>query len=138
MWAKRREGPLAEYFDRVLEDDLWGEESWEKAERRMFIEAAELALRKAKRSQGHQYLFGGDLLDQIVSATFPPGVWEFLSMVIWGMLLYDSDHVFIAQLIDGDTQIMSFVLLQPFLFCRETIPISFGDGSTKAPTLNGL
>jgi stage V sporulation protein AD len=68
---KEGEGPLAEYFDRVLEDDLWGEESWERAERRMFIEAAELALRKAKKEPWDiNYLFGGDLLDQIVSATF--------------------------------------------------------------------
>ena len=29
---KEGEGPLREYFDYVLDDDYWGEDSWEKAE----------------------------------------------------------------------------------------------------------
>lgn len=29
-------GPLGPYFDMVLKDDTWGEDSWEKAERKMF------------------------------------------------------------------------------------------------------
>ena len=33
------EGPLGSYFDLVLQDDTWGEESWEKAERKMFEHA---------------------------------------------------------------------------------------------------
>ncbi|NLI59823.1 MAG: stage V sporulation protein AD [Clostridiales bacterium] len=68
---KEGEGPLAQYFDKILEDDLWGEKSWEKAERRMFIEAAQLIMKKAKKEPADiNYLFGGDLLDQIISAAY--------------------------------------------------------------------
>ncbi|NLJ40885.1 MAG: stage V sporulation protein AD [Clostridiales bacterium] len=68
---KEGEGPLAGYFDKILEDDLWGEKSWEKAERRMYIETAELILKKAqKEPHDINYLFGGDLLDQIITPTF--------------------------------------------------------------------
>ena len=68
---KEGQGPLAQYFDKILEDNLWGEKSWEKAERRMFIEAAELIMKRAqKEPHDINYLFGGDLLDQIISASF--------------------------------------------------------------------
>ena len=29
---KEANGPLAKYFDTTLEDEFWGEKSWEKAE----------------------------------------------------------------------------------------------------------
>ena len=29
---KEADGPLAKYFDQCLEDEMWGEKSWEKAE----------------------------------------------------------------------------------------------------------
>lgn len=68
---KEGEGPLAEYFDKILEDNLWGEKSWEKAERKMFIEVAQLILKKAQKEPSDiNYLFGGDLLDQIITPSF--------------------------------------------------------------------
>ena len=35
---KEGEGPLAGMFDIVLDDDLWGEQSWEKAESKIIKE----------------------------------------------------------------------------------------------------
>ena len=29
---KEAQGPLAKYFDKCLDDEFWGEKSWEKAE----------------------------------------------------------------------------------------------------------
>lgn len=40
------EGPLGDRFDVVLDDDTWGQDSFEKAECRMFEEAVRLALDK--------------------------------------------------------------------------------------------
>ncbi|MBM7581359.1 stage V sporulation protein AD [Caldicoprobacter guelmensis] len=68
---KEGEGPLGEYFDVVLEDNMWGEKTWEKAERRMYLEAAQMAISRAgKQPQDINYLFGGDLLNQIITANF--------------------------------------------------------------------
>jgi len=68
---KEAEGPLGEYFDEVMPDSLWGEKSWEKAECKMFQQAAEMALEKAnKKPTDINYLFGGDLLNQIIAANF--------------------------------------------------------------------
>ncbi|MBE5785184.1 MAG: stage V sporulation protein AD [Clostridiales bacterium] len=65
------EGPLGSCFDIVLADDTWGEESWEKAERKMFEQAVRLALQKcALPVSGVDLLLGGDLLNQIISANF--------------------------------------------------------------------
>ena len=64
-------GPLGRHFDLVLEEDTWGEDSWEKAERKMFEEAVRKALAKANLTPGGvDILLGGDLLNQIISANF--------------------------------------------------------------------
>ena len=40
------EGTYGSYYDRVLEDDLFGRDTWEQAECRMFEEAVRRALKK--------------------------------------------------------------------------------------------
>lgn len=68
---KEGEGPLAQYFDRVLKDDYFGEESWEKAESKMLREAVKAAIEKSGRNSNEiNFMFAGDLLNQIVSSSF--------------------------------------------------------------------
>ena len=65
------EGPLGSCFDQVLEDDLWGENTWEKAESKMFYEAVRLAIAKSGMSmEDMHFLLGGDLLNQLIAASF--------------------------------------------------------------------
>lgn len=64
-------GPLGDSFDMVLQDDTWGEDSFEKAERKMYESAVRIAMDKAKLpSKQLHCLLGGDLLNQIVTANF--------------------------------------------------------------------
>jgi stage V sporulation protein AD len=68
---KEGEGPLREYFDMILKDDLFEEESFEKAESKMVREAVKLALNKISMTpEKVDYMFGGDLLNQIISSSF--------------------------------------------------------------------
>jgi stage V sporulation protein AD len=68
---KEGEGPLKDYFDSILTDDLYGEETWEKAESKISRETVKLAISKASlKSSDIDFLFGGDLLDQIISSSF--------------------------------------------------------------------
>lgn len=68
---KESEGPLREYFDIKLEDDLFGEKSWEKAESKMVREAVRNAIDRANlKPEDIDYYFGGDLLNQIISSSF--------------------------------------------------------------------
>ena len=68
---KENEGPLGGGFDRVLEDELDGEKSFEACERKMFESAVRLCVQKAQLPlEKVNYLLGGDLLNQIISAGF--------------------------------------------------------------------
>lgn len=64
-------GPLAEYFDQILEDNLAGQKSWEKAEQLIMQSAIEIALKDAKIGADQIDIFiAGDLLNQIITSTF--------------------------------------------------------------------
>lgn len=68
---KESEGPLGWCFDEVMKDDLIGEDTWEKAECRMFKETIELCAKKSGISMEEvQVVLGGDLLNQIITASF--------------------------------------------------------------------
>lgn len=68
---KEGEGPLGPLIDQAQQDDLFGEDSWEKAESAMQKKAAALAMEKGKISaQEIRYLFAGDLLGQLIATSF--------------------------------------------------------------------
>ena len=68
---KESDGPLAKYFDVCLEDEFYGEKTWEKAESKLIKTAIETAIKKAGVSVADiDVLFGGDLLNQCISSSF--------------------------------------------------------------------
>lgn len=68
---KEANGPLATYFDKCLDDEFWGEETWEKAESKIIKETVSLAVAKSSiASQNIDYCFAGDLLNQCISSSF--------------------------------------------------------------------
>lgn len=68
---KEGDGPLKEYFDLILEEDLWGEDSWEKAESKMQETAVRSAIENAELTlQDMDYLISGDLLNQIIASGY--------------------------------------------------------------------
>ena len=67
---KEGQGPLRADFDQIIEDDLFGEETWEKAESRLQYTAADLAIRKSGLTPAQiDAALGGDLLNQIMAAS---------------------------------------------------------------------
>ena len=68
---KEGEGPLAQYFDVVSDDALFGMDSWEKAESELTRQTITLAIQKANLQPGGiQYILAGDLLNQETGSTF--------------------------------------------------------------------
>lgn len=68
---KEGEGPLADCFDKIVQDTYYGEKTWEKAETKMLAEAVEMVIKKAGLQTGDiDYLFAGDLLNQTISANY--------------------------------------------------------------------
>ena len=68
---KEGEGPLGDWFDALLEDDLLGQKSWELAESEMVRRCARDTLDAAGLSAGSvDALLGGDLNNQIIATSF--------------------------------------------------------------------
>ncbi len=68
---KEGQGPLGKDFDVVLPDTLNGEQTWEKAERKMLKQSCQIAIQKANLTpQDIDFMMAGDLLNQIISANF--------------------------------------------------------------------
>lgn len=68
---KESEGPMAKYFDQCLDDEFWGEKSWEKAESKIIKETVATVISKSSiSSQEIDYCFAGDLLNQCISSSF--------------------------------------------------------------------
>lgn len=64
-------GSLKDYFDYVMKDDLFGEKTYEKAERKMVEQAVMGALNNANLKPKDLRLFvSGDLLNQIITSSF--------------------------------------------------------------------
>ncbi|MCI8654460.1 MAG: stage V sporulation protein AD [Clostridia bacterium] len=68
---KELNGPLAKYFDKCLEDEFWGESTWEKAESKIIKETVNTVINKSGvPSDKIEYCFAGDLLNQCISSSF--------------------------------------------------------------------
>lgn len=68
---KEAQGPLAKYFDQTLEDEFWGEKTWEKAESKIIKENVNALVTKSGISTNDiDCIFAGDLLNQCISSSF--------------------------------------------------------------------
>ena len=68
---KEGQSPLAKYFDYILKNDAFNEKTYEKAERKMLEQAISGAIDKANLlATDIDILLSGDLLNQIISASF--------------------------------------------------------------------
>ena len=68
---KEKDGPLSKSFDKCLEDEFWGENSWEKAESKIIRETSLLAISKSNLPNSDiDFIFAGDLLNQCISSSF--------------------------------------------------------------------
>lgn len=73
---KEADGPLAKYFDQCLDDEFWGEKTWEKAESKIIKETVNTVISKSGLSSDSiDFCFAGDLLNQCISSSF--GLREF-------------------------------------------------------------
>lgn len=68
---KEGKGPLAKWFDMILDDDTYGEKTWEKSESKMLKQAMLMALQKSGRDKEDiDTILSGDLINQIMSSSY--------------------------------------------------------------------
>ena len=101
---KEAEGPLAKYFDKCLEDEFWGEKTWEKAESKILKETVYSAVKKSNLPiSSIDYCFAGDLLNQCISSSF--GLRE-LNMPFFGV--FGACSTFVESMCIGSICVESF------------------------------
>jgi stage V sporulation protein AD len=100
---KEGQGPLGKYFDVVMPDSLNGEQTWEKAERKMLKTSCNNAIQKAGlKCQQIDFMMAGDLLNQIISANFTARDLEIPFIGLYGACSTMFEGIAIgAMLIDG-------------------------------------
>ena len=100
---KEGEGPLHREFDAVIEDELFGEETWEKAESRFHYTAADTCLKKAGATpESVDVTLGGDLLNQIISASMAARELKIPFLGLYGACSTMAEGLCIsAMLVDG-------------------------------------
>jgi len=82
---KEGNGNLKDYFDYVLKNDMYGEKTFEKAERKLFEHAITSAVDKAGiRMKDVELLISGDLLNQIISSSFTARDFDLTYLGIYG------------------------------------------------------
>lgn len=69
--VKEGRGPQAEWFDLILQDDYYGEKTFEKAESKMLRSAFNMALENAGlQKQSLELMLSGDLLNQLMASSY--------------------------------------------------------------------
>lgn len=69
--VKEGEGPLSDYYDEILTDDLYDEKTWEKAESKLQKSTVQRLLDKANMTaDAVDYIFAGDLLNQCTGSHY--------------------------------------------------------------------
>lgn len=101
---KESDGPLAQYFDYTLEDEFWGEKSWEKAESKIIKENVNTLISKSGISTPNiDLVIAGDLLNQCISSSF--GLRD-SNIPYWG--IFGACSTFVEALSIGSICIESF------------------------------
>ncbi len=78
-------GVVGRYVDKTLNDDMFGESTYEKAECKMLSYAISKAIENAHLQEGDvDLLISGDLLNQIISASFAARDFDFPFLGVYG------------------------------------------------------
>lgn len=100
---KEGKGNFGPYFNYVIKDDCFGEDSYEKAEKKMLVSAIVGAIEDAKiKPNDVNLLLAGDLLNQIISSSYAARNFNFAFLGLFGACSTMAESMAIgASLIDG-------------------------------------
>lgn len=100
---KEGEGELGKYIEKIVKDDMFGEKTFEKAERTMFTSVIKQAIKNAKLTEnGVGALIMGDLLNQIISASFTARRFDIPYLGVYNACSTMTESLAIAAaLVDG-------------------------------------
>ncbi len=100
---KECQGVVGKLVDKALTEDMFGETTYEKAECKMLSYAISQAIKNAGRTEKEvDMLISGDLLNQIISASFAARDFEIPFLGVYGACsTLAESYALAAMLIDG-------------------------------------
>ena len=100
---KEGQGNFSEYFDYVMKNDHFGEDTFEKAERKMIETAITGVIENAKLlPRDIDAMVAGDLLNQIISSSYAARAFEFPFLGVYGACSTMAESMAVAAvLVDG-------------------------------------
>ncbi|MBX4259949.1 stage V sporulation protein AD [Clostridium estertheticum] len=134
---KEGQGPLKEYFDKIIEDDLNGTESFEKAETSLLYTAISESIKKAKLKEADiNYLLAGDLLNQLSSSCFAARDLDIPFIGLYGACSTMAESLSIASMImeGGLANHVVAATSSHFSSAERQFRLPLEMGSQRAPT----
>ena len=134
---KEGQGPLGQYFHEVISDDTLGKDSFEKAESEMMYTAIKGAINSANlKEEDIDYLFAGDLLNQITSSGYAARDLNIPFFGLYGACSTMSESLSMASLfIDGDfAKYVVATTSSHFSSAERQFRFPLEYGSQRAPT----
>lgn len=100
---KEGEGPLGCFFDKIEEDPMVGQNTWEEAESKLQETAANMAIHKAGiKKEDIRYLVAGDLLGQLIATSFGVASLDIPMFGVYGACSTMGESLSLAaMIIDG-------------------------------------
>lgn len=134
---KEGEGPLSTDFDVILEDDYYGEKSWEKAESKLQEKTAKLALEKAGlRESDMNYVLAGDLLNQCVGAHYAMRELDIPFLGLYGACSTMAESMMIGSMLIGGNMADNALCVTSSHYCsaekQYRYPLEYG--GQRAPS----
>lgn len=97
--SKESEGVLGTFADVTLQDDMYGESTFEKAECKMLSTAIALAIKKGGYTEADvDVLLSGDLLNQIISASFAARDYNFPFLGLYSACSTMSESILLGAM----------------------------------------
>lgn len=132
---KEGEGPLGQGYDQVIEDDLFGEESWEKAECRFFYTACDTCISKAGLSREQvDVMMGGDLLNQITCASMAARELKIPFLGLYGACSTMAESLCVAAMLVDAGHVRTALCAASSHFCsaerQYRFPLEYGNQRT--------
>ena len=132
---KEGEGPLADRFDTVLEDDYYGEKSWEKAESKLQKKTAQRLMEKAGISEGDiDLILAGDLLNQCVGTHYAVRDFDIPFLGLYGACSTMAESMMIASMLISGGMADSALCVTSSHFCsaekQYRFPLEYGGQRT--------
>ena len=100
---KEGEGPLGACFDYVTADEMYNQQTFELAEKQLYLDAIRKAVEKGGSKVGDvQFLLGGDLLNQIIAASLSAREMHIPFLGLYGACSTMAESILLASMLtDG-------------------------------------